>query len=434
MSVLLYYYWHFPLRIDPGSQMTYPVTASNTYVYTRKSTTLFSMQKLFTVLTPLAAGLILGWFAHMHYKSEPLKQQAAPHLPVEHTVVSATKSTTKSDSPLNVFEHIRQLLLRSAYIEAVEQYELLQASNVTSHIEQARNQILEYAQQLVNAGNYVAASQLLQRFIVASYRDSEARMLLAETYSSQQDYLAAIEQLYELRGIAFRPEMLERIKQRIHHAAYKQAELYRSNGDNTGLLSLFQNLTQKEPDHASWFIELAIAQLAVDDNEAAQYSLALVISDPEVGEQAQTMLNKLQDNISARQNTDTIPQAYDIAGIPLTRIGHNFLVDASSSNNTHLQLLIDTGASITILTPDVLQQGLHYQDTGKTRVFATANGTVRAPIYILESLNVGDWQVEQLEVGVLELKGMDGLLGMNFLKHFRFFIDQHAYRLRLSPN
>ena len=392
------------------------------------------MQKLFTILIPLAMGLILGWFAHGLYKNEPIKQQATTLAPFAHADVSTTTSTLKKAPSTDVFDLIRQLLQRSAYFEVIEQYELLQASNDASQIEQARNQILKHAQQLVNAENYVAASQLLQRFLVASYRDSEARMLLAETYSHQQDYLAAIEQLYELRGIAFKPEDLERIKQRSHHAAYRQAELYRKNGDNTGLLNLFQNLTQKEPDHASWFIELAIAQLAVDDIEAAQYSLVLVISDPEVGEQAQTMLNKLQVSTGDKQKVDTTPQTSDITDIPLKRLGHSFLVEASSGNNENLQLLIDTGASMTILSPDVLQQGLDYQDTGHTRVFATANGTVRAPIYILQSLTVGEWQVEQIEVGVLELKGMDGLLGMNFLKHFRFFIDQHAYMLRLSPN
>ncbi len=50
---------------------------------------------------------------------------------------------------------------------------------------------------------------------------------------------------------------------------------------------------------------------------------------------------------------------------------------------------------------------------------------------------MGDWQVSQLEIGVLELGGssaIDGLLGMNFLRHFQFFIDQNEAMLRLSIN
>lgn len=392
------------------------------------------MHKLISILIPLTTGLIVGWFTHGLYNSEPVQQNTPTTFSLPHTeqsTISTITLTNISNHPTDLLDSITQLLQRNAYAEVIDRYESLQASNDHSLMQQARTEILEHAQQQLKARNFVAAMQLLQGFLVASYRDSDARMLLAEAYLEQEDYLTAIEQLYELRGIAFRPEMLARIKQRIQKVVYKQAERYRKNGDNTGLLVLFQNLTQKEPDHASWFIELAIAQLALDDTEAAQYSLALIISDPYVGEQAQAMLAKLQP----KPSTDTMSQATDIAGIPLSRMGQSFLVEASSGNSNNLQLLIDTGASITIVTPEVLQQqGIHYQDTGNTRVFNTANGAVRAPIYMLDSLTVGDWRVEQVEVGVLDLKGMDGLLGMNFLKHFRFFIDQHASMLRLSLN
>jgi len=396
------------------------------------------MRKLISVLMPLATGLILGWFAHSLYNNNSVQQNASGTFalpPAEQTSTATITLSNISNHPADLLDSITLLLQRNAYVEVIERYESLQVSSDHSLIQQARSQILEHAQQQLKAGNFVAAKQLLQGFLVASYRDSDARMLLADVYLGQQDYLTAIEQLYELKGIAFRPEMLARIKQRTQHVVYKQAERYRKNGDNTGLLSLFQNLTQKEPDHASWFIELAIAQLALDDTEAAQYSLALVLSDPYVGEQAQLMLAKLQPQTSTELSADIMSQTTDITGIPLSRMGQSFLVEASSGNSNNLQLLIDTGASITIVTPEVLQQqGIHFQITGNTRVFNTANGAVRAPVYILDSLTVGDWRVEQVEVGVLELKGMDGLLGMNFLKHFRFFIDQHASMLRLSHN
>ena len=91
-----------------------------------------------------------------------------------------------------------------------------------------------------------------------------------------------------------------------------------------------------------------------------------------------------------------------------------------------------------MLTPDVFEQpGIQYENTGRTRVFNTANGRVRAPVFVLDSLTVGDWQVNQLEVGVLALHGntnIDGLLGMNFLRHFQFIIDQNEALLRLTKN
>ena len=120
--------------------------------------------------------------------------------------------------------------------------------------------------------------------------------------------------------------------------------------------------------------------------------------------------------------------------MPLHRRGNHFLVDARLADGRSVRLLIDTGASMTILTPAVVA-GSGYTDTGNSRIFSTANGTVTAPVYRLEALSVGDWQVSELEIGVLELvdsQHIDGLLGMNFLRHFQFFIDQNEAVLRLS--
>jgi clan AA aspartic protease (TIGR02281 family) len=396
------------------------------------------MYKLITVMLVLAAGLVLGWFAHDRWGTGPV-QLVAPETSLVSPTIDAGQSATASEPVLDGHaESVTRLLQRHAYPEAVARYDSLQALTDTAGMQQARAAILLHAQALVKSQEFAAAAQLLQRFLVAAYRDTEARLLLAETYYGQQDYLAAIAQLYEARGAAYRPEMLARITRRIRFVANKQAELYRKNVDSRGLLALYQELTQLQPDYAAWFVELAIAQLALDDRGAAQRSLALVIYDPDVGEQAQLMLTKLQQTATVAHGTEPVALATEVTGIPLTRSGQHFLVAAGPGNAGSLRLLIDTGASMTMVTPGALQrQGIRYRDTGQSRVFNTANGPVRAPIYILETLSVGDWSVQQLEIGVLELggqTGVDGLLGMNFLKHFRFFIDQNDSMLRLSLN
>jgi clan AA aspartic protease (TIGR02281 family) len=135
------------------------------------------------------------------------------------------------------------------------------------------------------------------------------------------------------------------------------------------------------------------------------------------------------------QQPEAAAAATTVAGIPLLRSGSHFLVEARLGQTQPARLLIDTGASLTMLTADTLKRrGIGAHATGKSGTFNTANGRVRAPIYRLDSLSVGDWQVSDLEVGVLELSDarIDGLLGMNFLRHFQFFIDQDAALLRLS--
>jgi clan AA aspartic protease (TIGR02281 family) len=333
---------------------------------------------------------------------------------------------------------IAGLLLRNEFEAAVGRYESAQLKAGDEAAANARLKILSHARQLLAESRFSLAEQLLQRFLVAAYRDVEARMLFAEAYLGEEDFSAAIDQFYEARGDAYRPLNLQRINSRIRSRVAEQDHSLKATSNHNALLALYQQLTQLEPDYAPWFIGLAAAQLALDDKEAARRSLLLVSQDADVGAQARAMLSELAVALAEVQGTEKQVSAKQVVGIPLYRRGNHFTVDASQDRGRDMRLLIDTGASMTILTPDVLAQaGLRYQDTGRSAVFNTANGPVRAPVYTLDSLAVGDWQVNQLNIGVLDLGGgsnIDGLLGMNFLRHFQFFIDQNEALLRLSVN
>ena len=50
----------------------------------------------------------------------------------------------------------------------------------------ARDAVLLYAQQAIKAGDYVAVTQWLQRFLQASYRDVDARLLLADVFTGSR--------------------------------------------------------------------------------------------------------------------------------------------------------------------------------------------------------------------------------------------------------
>ncbi len=335
-------------------------------------------------------------------------------------------------------DDIVTLLQRNEVDAALERYESLQVQAGDTAVEDARTQILSHARLLIADRRFSLAEELLQRFLVADYRDVDARILLAEAYRGQEDFHAAIDQLYEARGYAYRPANLAQITRRIRSMVAELTQSLKRNDDQHALLAFYQRLVQLEPDYAPWFMGLAVTQLALDDKEAARRSLLLVSQDPDVGAQAQVMLSDLSIALAEVQDTDPRDSATEVVGIPLRRSGNHFVVDARPAHGSSIRLLIDTGASLTIFTPDVLEQrGIRYQDTGRTGVFSTANGPVQAPIYKLDSLSVGDWEVHHLEIGVLDLgsrSGVDGLLGMNFLNHFQFFIDQNKALLRLSAN
>ncbi|MGD2137195.1 MAG: aspartyl protease family protein [Gammaproteobacteria bacterium] len=393
------------------------------------------MRKLVIGLLIFAAGWGLGWVMYSHRDSVP--QASAPAVrPVP--AKPPERAAVPPAVPPDPVDNIVDRLGNNAFDAAVTGYESLQARAGEVAAADARSRILSHARRLVDERRFGAAEQLLQRFLIAAYRDVEAHLLLAEAYHGQGAFRSAIDQLYEARGYAYRPAMLQQITRRIRSMVADRAQSLSRDNAQTALLDLYQHLVQLEPDHAPWFLQLATAQLALDDTASARRSLLLISQDPDVGARAQMLLAEL--DIALVEARDTAPRDSAAApiGIPLHRSGGHYLVDAKPAPGRSIRLLIDTGASMTILTPAVLERpGIRYRDTGRTGFFNTANGPVRVPIYELATLAVGDWQVRHLEIGVLDLgerSGIDGLLGMNFLNRFRFFIDQNASVLRLSAN
>ncbi len=405
------------------------------------------MRRLTVGLLIFIAGWGLSWLTYNNsgnnLGNNPLRSTEpvinAPSKPFNPERLSTELAfTALTSTELAHVDNISSLLLRDDFEAAVARYESLQFQLDDIAAADAKKQILSHASQLVAESRFSLAEQLLQRFLIATFRDVEARMLLARVYLGAQNFDAAIDQLYQTRGHAYRPIMLQRITSQIRSTVAERVVSLKDNSDQNALLALYQHLTQLEPDYAPWFIGLAASQLVLEDKDAARRSLLLVLQDPDVGAQAQAMLDELTIAVAGIDGTSPQVSAAEVVGIALHRRGNHFIVDASPAQNRNIQLLIDTGASMTMLTSDVFQHlDIPYTDTGKTRAFNTANGLVRAPIYILDSLTVGDWQVKQLEVGVLVGlgdSGIDGLLGMNFLKNFQFFIDQNEALLRLSSN
>jgi predicted aspartyl protease len=91
---------------------------------------------------------------------------------------------------------------------------------------------------------------------------------------------------------------------------------------------------------------------------------------------------------------------------------------------------------MTVLRDDILlAAGIFKPARPSLQLFSTANGLVEGAVYRLDNLSIGDQNVANIEVaalGLASLHSADGLLGMNFLKHFKFFIDQSKPELRLS--
>ena len=117
--------------------------------------------------------------------------------------------------------------------------------------------------------------------------------------------------------------------------------------------------------------------------------------------------------------------------VPLIPHGSHYLVNSIINDDTDAKLMIDTGASFTVLTQSLLEQlkePAHYLGTMQVN---TANGLVEAQHYQVHSFQIGQQRLYNFDVLVLKSHGSYGLLGMNFLENFKFNINQQVNELEL---
>ncbi len=109
-----------------------------------------------------------------------------------------------------------------------------------------------------------------------------------------------------------------------------------------------------------------------------------------------------------------------------------------SINNTPLlvRLLIDTGASYTVLPKKILKRvGCNLSKTLGNKKIVTANGVITVPIVVVPSFNCLGVLQENYPVVALDLPTnsfTDGLLGMDFLCQVKAIIDVAKGEIRLE--
>jgi len=108
-------------------------------------------------------------------------------------------------------------------------------------------------------------------------------------------------------------------------------------------------------------------------------------------------------------------------------------VDVVINVQVLVPFLLDTGASLTIITrATALSLGLDDWESLDWMEFSTSGGRVRSPIIELDSIRVGQNEVEDVDVAIDVDEHLPfGLLGMNFLRHFRVVVDQQRHQVQL---
>jgi predicted aspartyl protease len=111
--------------------------------------------------------------------------------------------------------------------------------------------------------------------------------------------------------------------------------------------------------------------------------------------------------------------------------------------NKNVNFIIDTAASITVISEKLSQeeQLLDLLQPSKMRVFGAAGVTEDVKLLQLPRLSLGLSRLEKINAAVLDMEPVNetagftqsGILGGNFLRHFRIYFDFARGAMRLEP-
>ena len=143
------------------------------------------------------------------------------------------------------------------------------------------------------------------------------------------------------------------------------------------------------------------------------------------------------------------PNSNSKINLPITRLNHlqeykvplistnsgNFIVDTTINGKVKVKLMLDTGASLMSLSPEVCRKlGIKETSNLPAIQMQTANGISQNKLIALDKVKIGDAEVDLVEASIgKKMLGIGGLLGMSFLSNFQMEINHTESELILKP-
>ena len=136
----------------------------------------------------------------------------------------------------------------------------------------------------------------------------------------------------------------------------------------------------------------------------------------------------------SRQSSGPPPPAK--ASIPIRSKGAVIIVEATINARTTADFVVDTGAAYTLISRAKARElDINLDGSLPNISLQTANGIITAPLVSLDSIEIGGLQVKNLTAAVHDVFSdpeISGLLGLDFLTHFRMDIDANHHVLHLE--
>ena len=384
------------------------------------------------------AGLIVGWFLASP-KDDNLgdisgsvsQNRPVQNLEINQPIVSNDNQTENyalneniANDSIVIKQFEESLQENSKEAVAIYQQEVRAGSELTQRM---RNRLIARIVRLIRLQQYQNAQQLISTYLDANAYDAEVLVLQAQLYNIVGRHLEALSNAYDAKIYGDQSIGEDAVDQLIGKILGEYEKQLIEKQEWQALVSLYSLVVDKDySEHQSlYYYKLAQAQFKLGDYHTALANLSQIIGHPLWNRKALYFQNTIEKFIAGD----------GIVAIPVNRIDpHKFLVVATINDTIEAELLIDTGASLSVLRENFVEEvELPIKDE-EPLTLTTVSDTVEARTIKLDSFGINEVQFADMTIGVTEMPDdflPDGLLGMDYLSQFEFNLDQDALTLYL---
>jgi clan AA aspartic protease (TIGR02281 family) len=275
-----------------------------------------------------------------------------------------------------------------------------------------------------------------QLFLKRFPNDFDFLLIEADRLTKTESLLDGAIAYYQLQSRPLSEEQHNKVSERISETTLPNLEKLMQSEAWDIVERFAEPLLQFEPDNERFLLILAEAYAQRQEPSLMEQTFSRVTYRDDLDKEFKRIRSLVRYD-SPRQSKQGQQNKNVSRGIALLQTGNHYIVRAFLDNSSELDLLIDTGASTTAITHQRFRRlyKKHRPELIGRFPINTANGQVNAPIFRFSSLTIDDFQVNNFAVIVLPDRSnleSDGLLGMNFLRHYDFRIDQRSSELFLQ--
>jgi clan AA aspartic protease (TIGR02281 family) len=197
-----------------------------------------------------------------------------------------------------------------------------------------------------------------------------------------------------------------------------------ARGDYDAAERAFRDAIARTPNDAllRYHRAAALTQLGRWDEAIDEYERVLHLRpSEEVAAASRGALNTL---MPLARRTPTRRADADETTIALERSRGGWITEVVVNDTRKGRFLVDTGASLTVLTPELADElGIKPPRRGRIVRLQTLSGETEGPIVTIPLVRVGDLEARDVIAVIHEIPDLDGILGNTFLARYSVTLD-----------